>query len=324
MEQTRNKKNLINKLNNIGLFINYIDIKKIELQQELTRKQAQLNQLIILEHAHANLIATVNKKPAKKTKVQPQQRQLLILVDGSYHDQWSQYWYRKLLEDLATVNPQNTIVITFGQNVYQICLNLNLKIVNSYQYQVYENRTQFQELVANLSEIAIKNDLIDKIDLIVCQHDMQTKNLVKMQLYPFVANQLETNSPHQVHSLVTNDYLKFIHDFNYQKSYYYANRNDYLLKNHKIITKEQIGQLNLHDEIAQIKFKIFQYDDKLNELYEEQALVKQQLNRIRRDQMTAACLILHSAFKNNHQDQYGFYQDEDDDWFVGAQQGRSF
>ena len=56
MDLKKDLKSLKERLNTLDLFIRYIDITKIKLQQQLSRIQAQLNQLEVLENANFNNI----------------------------------------------------------------------------------------------------------------------------------------------------------------------------------------------------------------------------------------------------------------------------
>lgn len=321
MDLKKDQKSLKERLNTLDLFIRYIDITKIKLQQQLSRIQAQLNQLEVLENANFNDIIKqfkTNTWQLKKTKLEVQKPKVLyILVDGLIDDHYHRYLYQKMEEDLAKADRQQIAVITFGYNVNRLAARLELKVVKHYDYQIYQDIISFQELVANLCEITIKNHQADVIRLIICQQDYEHKNFVNMQLFPFIPT---ANRPHQgLISKATSDYLHFIQNFPYQKANYYANVQEFILRTHKLITKEQIGQLNLKEAIARIKIKIQQLDDKLNELNDEQQQVHIMLNRVRQEKATAANLILYAAFKTHRQggnDSDIIRKKTEDEWFL--------
>lgn len=319
--QKNDQKSLKNHLATIHLFIRYIDISKIKLQQQLNRIQSQLHQLEVLETAHyQSIIKTIGKKqlhqplPANHRDF----KKLYLLVDGKNDDDYTRYLYQKMAQDLAHQNRDHIAVVTFGYYTNRLAAQLGLKIIKHYDYATYQNLTQFQELVANLCELVIKNRQSDQIELIVCQPDLAQHSFVKMQLFPFVAN----HNPNYdlISAAATRSYLDVITNFNYQKATYYANIVQLVLKTHKLITKEQIGQLNLRDQIAQIKMKLQQLEDKLDDLMEEAKDVALKLNRLRREASTAATLLLYSAFKTHHRDHNMLElirkKPDEDNWFI--------
>ena len=207
----KDQKSLKNRLATLNLFVRYIDITKNKLQQELSRIQGQLNQLEVLETAHYQ---TIISKIGNKQLDQPHQKnhrlfkKLYILVDGKYDDPYTTYLYRKMAQDLQN-QPQNQIaIISFGYYTNRLAAQLGLKIIKHYDYPIYQNAIEFQELVANICELAIKNKQVDQIELIVCQRDLEQHQFVKMQLFPFVANHNLNLSA--ISANATKAYLNFI------------------------------------------------------------------------------------------------------------------
>ena len=321
----KDMKYLKEKQKSLKFFLDYVDISKLRLLQILNEEQEALNVLRIIRSTNAQFLDRMNKNFFKgestyeeeKEEVINKTTKILFLVDAKDNDEYTEFVYKKLEEQLASKVNHNDLIVTFGNRVNLIAQKLELHIIQHFAYDIYLDYNQFIEKITTLIEVGLKNRVFVEAQLIVAQQNQDNREIISKKLIPFQKMETvdksdlpESSEEHTgatgtytreyLQTMMQNaneDYLEFFHDVDIHQINWYPNVRFFKFKFIKSIIKQNIVELRMIEKIQRIKMEIQLLDEKRNKLMDEASLVTRWLNRFRKEKSTEATIVLYAAFK---------------------------
>lgn len=351
-------KYLKEKQKSLRFFLDYVDISKLRLLQLLNEEQEALAILKMIRAINSQFLERINTSFFKGeatyeegviAPINPKVNKLFFLVDAKDNDEYTEFIYKKLEEQLAGQITSNDVVITVGPRVNLICQRLELRIIQHFDYDLYLDPNKFIEKITTLIEVGLKNGVFDDVQLIVAQQNQDSRTIVAKKLFPFqrLDAEEETSSsgapaapppptaaaaPSGTAALAAlmqsaeRDYSAFFHDLDLRKINWFPNVRFFKYKFIKSIIKQNIVEITMIEKIQRLKLEIQLLDEKRNKLLDEAALVNRLLNRVRREKQTEATILLHAAFKlkaagGDPWDDLIRKKREEDDWLTSKRGG---
>lgn len=316
----KNMKFLKGRQKNLQFFETYLDISKLRILQLLNEEQKALEAIKMIKYTNSKFLEAINANFFKNEKTFIEQvdsnrkskEEIYFLVDAKENDEYAEVMYKKLEETLEAKIKKGDSIVTVGNRVNMIAQKLELKVIQHFPYELYENnQSDFINKVATIIEVGFKNGIFTDATLIVAQQNQDNRELVMKKLAPFEIYSKEddiysdskaiqkttTADFDDVKQNILNDYSKYFKDLNIKKISWLPNVSFFKFKLIKAIIKQNIVELSIVEKIQRLKLELTLLDEKKNKINDELTVVQRLVNRVRREKETESSIVLYSAFK---------------------------